>query len=113
MLTAGQAQQPTTLDSQEAALWQEGSTIAGPNLELSEPQDAVTVKPGAAIEVKGTSEPGAQVTVNTQPVELKLKGMFTTEITAPNTPGDFQVTVEAKDARNYVTTKTMTVKVTQ
>ena len=108
-MTAGSTVQPLAGD--EDKLWQENETVANPNLTLSEPAAGTTLQPGQTVTVKGQAEVGAQVTVNGQPAEMKLKGLFEATVTAPREPGTFEVKVEVKDARGYVSSETIPLEV--
>jgi len=113
MLAAGVGDRPTQLDAEQAALWQENGGISGPNLEVSAPVAGSSVRAGEAIEVQGQAEPGARVTVNGEPVEVRVKGLFSGLVTAPapSAPTTFAVKVAATDARGYVTERNVPVKI--
>lgn len=70
-----------------------------PELAITSPEDLARV--GKTVQVQGTTDPEALVTVNETPVALKADGSFTTELTL-STKGVFLLAIEAKDSRGKV-----------
>lgn len=103
---------PEEVNAGERALWQDNDAIAGPHLQVKQPAAGANVARGQAIQVSGVAEPGASLTVNDQPQALKLRKTFSTTVPAPSHPGPFRITVQARDRRQIVSTRTITVNVT-
>jgi cytoskeleton protein RodZ len=80
--------------------------ISPPQLEVLEPAEDSLVS--AQVTVRGVTEPETIVTVNSQPVPVKLDGNFEAQITLP-TEGISTITVEVTNKQEKTTTVQRTV----
>jgi hypothetical protein len=95
----------------ERALWDDNETVALPHLQVHEPAAALTVAPNETIKVSGVTEPRATVTINGRPQTLRLEKLFATDLQAPAQPGKFEIVIEAKDRRGFISREALTVTV--
>ena len=102
---------PQAMAAAEKTAWAANESVALPHLEVRQPARAITVAPGASIEVSGVAEPGATVTVDGKPQTLRLEKLFTAQVQAPSRAGTAEIVVEAKDRRGFVARQTISVTV--
>ncbi|MFP3905097.1 MAG: FecR domain-containing protein [Armatimonadota bacterium] len=99
----------------EKKQWESKRDVAGPVLYVEVPEGGYSAAPGETVEIRGQAEPGAKVAVSGQPVELKIKHRFDTEVTVPE---DFEddtlvVAVTAVDRRGFIAAEDVEITVTR
>lgn len=103
MAQFGGGETPAVLDQGEAekAQWKSVQDVARPALSVKEP-GGDRVPPGAqSLQVAGTVERGASVTVNGHPVTVKLSGSFETDVALPAGAGPVRIEVRARDEKGF------------
>ena len=101
LVRAGSAPTKSPMTEEEAGLpgWPVG--IAVPRLELDLDLHSEVAADAQTVTVSGTSEPGAQVTINGRSVDLDAQHRFTLDVPFPQDQSVLQVIVVARDQRGY------------
>lgn len=107
VLVTGSAQPAVrSLNAQERRAWHENRNVANPSLTVSEPRDG-RLRPGLGwVAVRGVAERGSQVTVNGQPVPVRMTGKFETRVEVPRNATGTEITVRARDKKGFETVVT-------
>lgn len=93
-----------------AYIWIEYRLLVGaPFLEVSQPQDKVTVE-FETIKVSGKTDSEAQVAINDQPVSVDLAGNFSQDIKLTGSVNTIKVTSKAKSGQESILERTVYLK---
>jgi len=88
------------LAPESRAEWQEQTSVIGPFLEVTSPEDGIQME-GSTIAVVGRTEPGVEVIVNGQPIVVSEKGRFSADVSLG--PGADTVAIVARDSADRET----------
>jgi hypothetical protein len=101
---ANRREEVRSLSPAEQAAWEKNEDVARPALTVAEPAGACLPPGATSVVVSGVAERTAKVTVNGQPVELRLKGQFEATVPVPAGATSLDITVRAEDAKGFDTT---------
>lgn len=95
----------------ERSLWEKHMDVASPRLVINSPDEDQVVRPGDILEISGSTEMGAHVTINGEEVTTGLKGSFRTTVPVPGEGDEFEVLIIVTDRHGYENTAQMMLKV--
>jgi len=96
--TASTVQSRAMSDAQRRD-WATLSGFIGPRLDLDDPGPVTVAADATSVTVSGIAEPGAQVTIENQPVELNRTNRFSQTVTVPADAAEFDIVISATDHR--------------